>query len=257
MITAVGLTWFVRTKDMDFMPDTTVDAVEEEVVEEPFVLVGPPAPAKVDEEAFDAGFTLLGLDHFSNYLDNPQELLRTFKILKSKDNTELTYLAGERIMEHASISKEEKREQVPAMVEIGKSVEPYVIDINETRSLSIVLGGIPSGLRAPITAELRELIFMSSGGLVDLKILFEDGDPTLSVLFNGAQTHTPLSEHANVKDIISGLYILIATEMNSNGYQIPLWESASSEEFQIALTRLAWDELTVNLIAEPEKAEEE
>jgi len=212
MITAVGLTWFVRTKDMDFMPDTTVDAVEEEVVEEPFVL---------------------------------------------KDNTELTYLAGERIMEHASISKEEKREQVPAMVEIGKSVEPYVIDINETRSLSIVLGGIPSGLRAPITAELRELIFMSSGGLVDLKILFEDGDPTLSVLFNGAQTHTPLSEHANVKDIISGLYILIATEMNSNGYQIPLWESASSEEFQIALTRLAWDELTVNLIAEPEKAEEE
>jgi len=117
MITAVGLTWFVRTKDMDFMPDTTVDAVEEEVVEEPFVLVGPPAPAKVDEEAFDAGFTLLGLDHFSNYLDNPQELLRTFKILKSKDNTELTYLAGERIMEHASISKEEKREQVPAMVE--------------------------------------------------------------------------------------------------------------------------------------------
>lgn len=240
MLSAVVITWHLRTKDMNFMPDTTVDE-KVEVVEEPFVMVGPPAPMKVDQSALESGTTLLGLNHFSNYAENPEELIRVFEILRNKD-TELAYLAGERLMEHTGISADVKREQASPMSRVAKSVEPYVFDLNESRPLNLTLSGIPPGLQSPVSKELSELIFTSSGGLVDPVISYENGNPSVSVTVNGVDSHSPLSENANIQEIVSGLYILLATEMNKKGFQLPHWTGASSDEFVVALTRLAWAE---------------
>ena len=250
MLIAVGVTWYLRTKEMNFMPDMTEDEVIEEVIEEPSAIIGPPTPPKVDESALDAGTALLGLDHFSNYRENAIELKRVFTILKEKDNAELAYLAGERIMEHTQITKEEKRDYAVNMARLASAVQPYSFDANESRELPMEISGIPEGLLAPISSELSELVYVSSGGLISLATTFELGEPSLTLIINGAKSYTPLTESADLQEVISKLYLLIASEMSKENLEIPLWEKATADEFTVALTRVGWDRLIEEVASE-------
>jgi len=256
MLGTVGITWYLRTKDMNFFPDDTIEEVAP-VEQKPYELTGPPAPIQLSSADIDPDSFIPALSHLVEDRENPDKLSRIFAVLKAESNFELAYLAGERMLESTKLTESDKREYAKQMTSLIPVIEPYVFDINEVRELQITLTGIPTESQQAITDSLTALVAQSSGGLISLRIIYTDGDPALTVFVGKSHPFTPLPENADFTEIVGRLYILLVTEMNKNDVLLPLWQGTTPQEFSVVLTRSSWAQLLPeeNEEAQPEPEE--
>jgi len=225
MLGTVGITWYLRTKDMNFFPDDTIEEVAP-VEQKPYELTGPPAPIQLSSADIDPDSFIPALSH----------------LVEDREN---------------KLTESDKREYAKQMTSLIPVIEPYVFDINEVRELQITLTGIPTESQQAITDNLTALVAQSSGGLISLRITYTDGDPALTVFVGKSHPFTPLPENADFTEIVGRLYILLVTEMNKNDVLLPLWQGTTSEEFTVVLTRSSWAQLLPeeNEEAQPEPEE--
>ena len=256
MLATVSITWYLRTKDMNFFPEA---ASSEPVIEQPapYEFTGPPPPPALPPEALADSEVVAGLDQYKDYLNQPEELSRLFAILHSRSEVDQAYLAGERILEDPNRDENEKREHAVKMITLSADISPYVFDLSETRELEIMLSGIPTDQREGIATELSSLIYNSSGGIITPSFEFTSDAPSMVIKIENSEPFTPLPENANMADITSRLYILLVTEMNKNGVSLPLWQATTPEEFTVALTRYSWSKLLPPPAIEQESEEKE
>ncbi len=242
MLGTVGITWYLRTKDMNFFPDDTIEEAAP-IEQKPYELTGPPAPIQLSSADIAPDSFIPALSHFAEDRENPDKLSRIFAVLKAESNFELAYLAGERMLESTKLTESDKREYAKQMTSLISVIEPYVFDVHEARELQITLAGIPTESQQAISDNLTKLVNQSSGGLTTLLITHTKGDPALTVSVGQSQPFTPLPENANFTEIVSRLYILLVTEMNKNDVSIPLWQGTTPQEFTVVLTRSSWAQL--------------
>lgn len=251
MVSAVGITWVIRTRGMDFMPEGgTVTIVQGErrqsEVFAPTImeLVGPPAPEPVDAVLLQEEPVIIGIDHYATVAQaTPDRLLRAYDVLRAQGQTDLAYLAGERLLESTALTDAQKREMASTQIALHPDIPPYVYDTREVKAMPVTLVGIPSEDQASLTAQLTVLIEQSSGGLVDTAVTYKWGEsPSLRLDRAGDSIQAALTS-ADVAEVVSTLYILLVTEMNKSGFSLPLWQGATLDEASVALTRRAWQSL--------------
>ena len=237
MLLAVGITWYLRTKDMNFIPDSSVAPSPPSTVDKTS-LVGPPAPETLVLDSLKDDLIVARIDHYNEYLDRPEELIHLYTAHKADQQIEKAYLAGERIMEHPEISLNQKRDYAAQLSKLAELLPAYTVDLSEVKELTVNFVGVPLDIHETISVELRDLVDLSSGGLVALKLNFTEGDePSINV---GDKGFSPLPIASDREEIISRFYALLVTTMNKNGGQLPLWRDATAQEFIASLTRHHW-----------------
>lgn len=253
ILLAVGVTWYFRTKDMDFSPPDGYVAgsvPEQQVVEadvEP-VLYGPPAPPPADLSDLPSLTQIPALDAFSDLELSLEDQQRIFAILRSEGEAEVerTYFLGERLLESPELTTEEKRDITFYLFPLQSKVGYWIFDENEERSISVSLSGVSNEgkFRSFISEQLNEIIAASSSGQVSAEVDFTEGALAVSVSIGerllGSQL---LIQSDDIQEIVSALYHVISAAVLDAEMVLPVFESASINEFEVALTRYAWQKL--------------
>lgn len=252
IILSVGLTWYYRTKDMNFFPTEGVagdiSSIQKEVAEDRANRVGPPRPPALNNELLLGSKIMPELDEFSKIKGSEETLLRLFSIKSANNDIENAYLAGERIMESGGFSDQQKREIAKKMEVLLSKIQTWVIDKNETYPLTLEIGNYQGGAddQANLAKILGSAFKESSGGLVSLKIKFSKEPSSLTIKYGDSfSIDTVLQIPPNTELIFSSLYSLLSNvvAVKFPDYALPQWNDANKAEFETGLTRLAWSAL--------------
>lgn len=269
MISSVGITWHVRTKDMNFFPEdmpALTESTETEVKPpEPKNTIGPPSPPPLAEELLLGSNIVPGLNAHSHLAKDTETLRRFFSIKQAENQVEDAYLAGERLMESADLADGEKRALAEKLSVLLPGVSSWVYDEREVRSATLRLIGVPyeENLRNALEREIKETFYESSGGMLSMTISYAKGDTPSATLSIGEILNFNNSTSAPVThdSIITALYPVLAGVISTKYPELvlPSFTNVTRTEFTTALTRLGWAKLLseVPLTTNAEKSEEE
>ena len=241
MVGVVWLTWFLRTKDMDFHPPGGIVAGLNSFPPTEQQFIGPPAPDLFNEDILPAEGVNVALDTFSDLVTEPKVLERMFAVLQADGDPEIIYLTGERMLECAEITPERKREVITRLREY--QVSPWVYDTKEVQELSI-LATAPASEHDQIEAyldELSQMVTQSSGAQVSLQYSLVEGEGSLSIADDETSALT-LSSTASIQQWAATFYQLIRNQLEEKDTPITLTSEplSDTETIQVAITRHAW-----------------
>lgn len=267
MISSVGITWYVRTKDMNFfpeeMPAPAVTAEAEIKPSEPKEPFGPPAPAPLAEELLLESNIVPGLDAHSHLAKDTETLRRFFSIKLAENQVEDAYLAGERLMESPDLVNGEKKALAEKLAQLLPEVSSWVYDEREVRTATLELIGVPyeENLRQSLETEIGETFYESSGGMITLSISYALGDTPSATLSIGETLNftNSVSEPVTHDSIIASLYPVMAGVISTKypTLSLPIYTTATKTEFTTSLTRLGWAKLLSEVPLATKQREEE
>lgn len=249
MIFAVGVTWYSRTRDMDFFPEAPLssdsqltDALKPK---KPKEKAGPPAPKKLANEVLEKILIAPGLDAYIELATDLETLTRLRAIKHAEGEHETVYFLTERLLETGLIS-EDKRALVERTTAYLPTLKPWVYDENEVYPATLTISSPP--LTSEKEAQLRKILTFafsrSSGGMIKLQTTFITGAPTITLTINNTlKLQNKISAPTNHENIVASLYSLLSSVINekfSPQVTLATWNDASINELEIAITRYAW-----------------
>lgn len=246
---SVGLTWYYRTKNMDFSPTNGVAGdISSLQKERSKNTIGPPKPSSLNDGLLLDSNIILALDSFSEIKNNKETLLRLFSIRSANQNGEAAYLVGERIMESNAFSDQEKRVITQKMGALLPKIQTWMIDRNGVYTLALEIGNFQGNPdeKAQLSQALESAFQKSSGGIVSLSVYYTENPSSLKIKYSDTFTvDSLLQTDPNTELIFSSLYSLLSNviAVKFPDYILPQWNGASKAEFETGLTRLAWSSL--------------
>ena len=243
---AVGGTWYLRTKEMDFFPESLIDSDSSSEVKSP--VVGPPRPDKTRIVRGEAPKASENLEGFKSLRFDEDSALEAFSSYKQKGAMEAAYLVGERVLENAQLSLNDKSDIAEEMSSYLATLRPCLVEGAKAAPLSLTLRGLELKKEKSdlLVLQLKTILRRSSGGLVDCSINFKEGDEiTAAFVVNKNEFSGEIPQSGEINDLIPALYQILHKQVMdvTEDLSLPSWSNATISQFETGVTRFAWSQL--------------
>ena len=253
LVLAAGLlTWWLRTKDMNFLSPEGYRLTYNLEQNQNITFTGPPEPIELALSQLGDPELLPAIDEYQAMRTSLDLLERAYAILSAEGKTERAYLAAERILEHpdATIA----RKVALCSYYAGLQYQPPLLlaDTDAMKQLTIELSAPAAELEKIDSYQFSHLLEASSGRLVQIKFLKKEGDLPAATLklsqFQGgtdlflvkSQVNLPLSP-VTLEQSLYTLLITAITQKNKELHFMPP-SSAASQLLLHGITRHAWNQ---------------
>jgi len=249
MFVATGSVWYVRTKDMNFFPESGEKVNTALQLRSP--TVGPPKPSLIRIPKGDAPMSTQNLNGFKSLRFDEESALETFANYKKKGSMEAAYLTGERILENAQLGLNDKSDVAEEISSYLATLRLCVGDVYSEQPVKVVIEGVEIApeQQKVLTLQLQTILRRSSGGLAKCAVSFDsDADLQVRLIVKEQEFVGDIPDTVEINDLVASLYNILHKQdvIQKNDLNLPGWNNATISQFETGITRLAW-----NLILNP------